>query len=201
MVGWRDLGEPARSIGTAVTRAVDAARDRDPDAYVPAVADLGALPRGYPGEILGALLRGLLEEQYPDGLDGDDIRQLLTDCYRGAAGWLPPAQLDGHVLLAALASALGVHEPGVTYEEITTPPGPDTSAEWVDPVGGSVIGAATAGAGPGESSALRAPTAAQYAAHAPVLIAELVGGDRRRLGRHLDAAFAEILRAETMELP
>jgi hypothetical protein len=134
VVGWRDLGEPARGIGVAVTRAVDAAADRDPAAYAEAVDELVALPDGYPGLVLGEVLRVLLEERHPDGLDGDDIRTVLTDCARDAAGWLPAGRLDPHVLLAALASALGVHEPGVTYQEIIAPGGPDRSAEWSDRV-------------------------------------------------------------------
>jgi hypothetical protein len=209
VVAWRDLGEPARGIGSAIARAVDAAADRDPDAYQQTVDALGALPGGSPGELLGAVLRSLLEEQHPDGLDGDDIREVLTGCYRTAAGWLPPDRLDAHVLLAALASALGVHEPGVTYEEIVAPPGADAAREWLDPVGGRVIGAGSGGAGSGGAGTagapgpegVRVPTAAQYAGHAPLLIADLLGGVRRRLNSHLDAAFAEILRAETMEQP
>lgn len=189
MAAWKELGGPARIIGTAIDRAVAAAGTHDRDAYGSAVADLVALPAEQAGHVLGALVRLLLEDQHPDGMDTDGIRLVLARCYRAAAGWLPAQRLDVHTLAAALASALGIHEPGVTYEDITAPPtaGRDGDDDW---------------SSPGEADTPSpVPTAAAYLWHAPLLIADLLAAGGRPLGRYLDTAFTEIARAETMESP
>ncbi|MCI4063181.1 hypothetical protein MRQ36_11580 [Micromonospora sp. R77] len=113
---WRDLPAPAREIAAAATAAVDAARDRDAEAYEPAVERLTAADRA--GLVLGGVVRLLLEEGHPDGLDGDDVRQVLERCVRSVLPWWP--QVDPHVLLVLLASSLGVYDPG----EDDAPPGP-----------------------------------------------------------------------------
>jgi hypothetical protein len=191
MAAWKELGGPARIIGTAIGQAVDAAGTHDRVAYESAVADLVALPAEQAGQVLGALVRLLLEDQHPDGMETDDIRLVLARCYRAAAGWLPLERLDVHTLAAALASALGIHEPGVTYEEITGPPVAD---DWSSrPIGGQPVKEA--------STPSPVPTAAAYVWHAPLLIADLLAAGGRPLGRYLDTAFTEIARAETMELP
>ncbi len=197
MVAWRELGGAARGIGTPVSVAVSAAGQRDRDDYEAAVAELAALPPDQAGQVLGAVVRALLEEQHPDGLDSDDIQTVLSRCYRGAIGWLPAERVDPHTLIAVLASALGIHEPGVTYTDITAKP-PSEAEDWVgDPVGGSVVG----GGGTEEPQALRVPTPADYAWHAPLMIADQLATGRRRLDSYLDLVFAEIVRAEMMELP
>ncbi|SCL62022.1 hypothetical protein GA0070606_3547 [Micromonospora citrea] len=104
---WRHLPAPAREIATAAGDAVAAARERDSEAYDIAVARLAAAERS--GLVLGAVVRLLLEEGHPDGLDGDDVRQVLERCVRGAAGWRP--DVDPHVVLVLLAGALGVYDP------------------------------------------------------------------------------------------
>ncbi|MFU8852696.1 hypothetical protein ACNAW0_17165 [Micromonospora sp. SL1-18] len=106
-VTWRHLPAPAREIATAVTGAVAAASDRDAGAYGPAVERLAAADRA--GLVLGGVVRLLLEETQPDGLAGDDVRQVLERCVRTTAPWRP--DVDPHVLLVLLASALGVYEP------------------------------------------------------------------------------------------
>ena len=99
-------------------------------------------PAEQAGLVLAAVLRSLLEEQHPDGLDSDDIQAILTRCYRGAAGWLPLDRVEPNVMIAVLASSLGIHEPGVTYVEITAPP-QGRAEDWVgDPTGGYVHGGA-----------------------------------------------------------
>jgi hypothetical protein len=55
------------------------------------------------------VVRLLLEEQNPDGLDGDDVRTALSECVGWAGSWLP--DVDPHAVLVLLASALGVHDP------------------------------------------------------------------------------------------
>jgi hypothetical protein len=198
MTSWRDLPGPARAIGGAISRAVDAARDKDRDAYVSAAADVAALNAEQAGGVLGALVRSLLEEQHPDGLDGDDIRAVLSGCYRGAIAWLPGESVQVHPLIAVLSSALGIHEPGVTYQEITGPPSATDTGDWAgDPEVSSIGGAPTVD----EALTVRPPTATEYAWHAPLLIADLLDAGRRPLGRYLDVAFTEIARTETMEMP
>ncbi|WNM42181.1 hypothetical protein RMN56_12995 [Micromonospora halotolerans] len=105
---WRHLPAPAREIAQAATEAVGAAQARDAGAYEPAVERLTAADRA--GLVLGGVVRLLLEESHPDGLDGDDVRQVLERCVRSTAGWRP--DVDPHVLLVLLASALGVYDPG-----------------------------------------------------------------------------------------
>lgn len=115
-VTWRHLPAPAREIAVAAGEAVAAAQQRDPTAYEAAVQRLTGADRS--GLVLGAAVRLLLEETHPDGLDGDDVRQVLEACVRSAAGWLP--EVDPHVVLVLLAGALGVYDPG----DDDNPPGP-----------------------------------------------------------------------------
>ncbi|MFI5837175.1 hypothetical protein ACIA5A_26225 [Micromonospora sp. NPDC051300] len=105
---WRHLPAPAREIAVTATDAVDAARARDVEAYRSAVERLATADRA--GLVLGGVVRLLLEEGHPDGLDGDDVRQVLERCVRGAATWW--TDVDPHVLLVLLAGALGVYDPG-----------------------------------------------------------------------------------------
>ncbi len=84
-----------------------AAGARDAEAYPPTVARLTAADRS--GLVLGGVVRLLLEETHPDGLDGDDVRQVLERCVRSSAAWWP--DVDPHVALVLLAGALGVYDP------------------------------------------------------------------------------------------
>ena len=187
MVSWRDLGGPARAIGAAIGWAVQAAQARDRAAYEAAVIELGAQPVEATGLVLGSLVRTLLEEQHRDGLDGDDIRAVLTRCYAESITWLPAESVQVEPLLAALSSALGIHEPGITYVEVT---GPVTETGWSDPEL------------PGDRPVpQRAPTPTEYVRHAPLLLADLLPTGGRSLNGLLDLAFTEIARAEAMEMP
>jgi hypothetical protein len=185
---WRELPGPARAIGSAVTRAVDAAGDGDRDAYEESASELVTHPGEATGIVLAAIVRSMLEEQHPDGLDGDDIQLILGRCYRGAAAWLPPERIDVDTLIAVLASALGIQEAGITYDEIGPPPPGLSGDEWLDPVAE-------------DEKPRKAPTASAYAWHAPLIIADMLAASGRSLPRYLDGAFAEIVRGETMEMP
>jgi hypothetical protein len=156
----RRLPEPARSIARAVTVTVDAVRATDAEAFADGAAELAALDREQVGLVLGAVVRSLLEELHPDGLDGDDVRAVLEHCVRSCVGWFP--DVDGGVLVVVLTGALGVHEPDAEPHPIPAP---------------------------------------QLATHAPLLVADLLAATGRPLRGYLDTAFAEIMRAETMELP
>jgi hypothetical protein len=105
---WRHLPAPARPIAAAALAAVSAARARNDEALTEAAGDLAALDPGQVGLIVGTAVRLLLEDTHPDGLDGDDVRNVLEHCVRSAAQWQP--DVDPHVVLILLAGALGVHD-------------------------------------------------------------------------------------------
>lgn len=118
-VNLRELPPSARAVATAIQAAVDAAGLREAAAMQSAAAELAGLDTERTGTLLGTVTRMLLEEQHPDGLDGDDIRALLEGCTRWAAQWLP--EVDPHVLLVVLAGALGIHPE--EHEGVTRPSG------------------------------------------------------------------------------
>jgi hypothetical protein len=187
VVSWRDLGGPARAIGTAIDRSVTAAQHRDRDGYLAAAEELAALPAEQAGLVLGALARMLLEESHPDGLDADDIQAVLDRCLRDAAAWLPVDRVQPRTVVAVLAGALGIHEPGLTYA-----PPPQLT-------GGNPAGDDWPGVDWDAPARDAAPTAAEYARHAPLVVADLLAAARRPLRPYLDAAFTEIARAESMD--
>jgi hypothetical protein len=119
---WRHLPAPARPIAAATSDAVAAARERNVQAFAGATSDLGALDPAQVGLVLGTVVRLLMEDLHPDGLDGDDVREVLSTCVRAATAWQP--EVDPHVLLIVIAGALGVHEP----DEQNPPPKPDVLA-------------------------------------------------------------------------
>jgi hypothetical protein len=118
---WRHLPAPARPIAAAALAAVSAARQRDDEALAAAAGDLAALDPALVRLIVGTAVRLLLEDTHPDGLDGDDIRNVLERCVRSAAQWQP--EVDPHVVLILLAGALGVHD-----DDGEAPPKPDVLA-------------------------------------------------------------------------
>ena len=188
MLSWRDLPGAPRAIGAAVTQAVDAATAGDREAYESAAAAVVALPAHQTGIVLGAVVRSLIEDQHPDGLDGDDIRAVLGDCLRATLPWLGAARVDVSVLIAVLASALGIHEAGVTY--VDPNPAPTVSDDLPSEYDGT----------PPEATG-RPPTPAEYAFHAPLLLADLLRRSAFGLSPYLDAAFTEIARGEQMDMP
>jgi len=144
---WGHLPEPARRIAVATADAVAAAgTDGAGDA-------LAALDPQQVKLVLGAVVRLLVEELHPDGLDADDITAIVARCAAAYPAADPQAQL------VLLAGALGIH--------------PD--AEETGPV--------------------------DVPRQASLLIADLLAVARRPLTRYLEAAFAEIARGETMDLP
>jgi hypothetical protein len=118
---WRHLPAPARPIAAAAVAAVEAARAHDKDALADTTDGLAAQDPTLVGLILGTTVRVLLEDTHPDGLDGDDVRATLERCVRASLPWQP--DVDPHVLLILLASALGVYE-----DDGEPPPKPDTLA-------------------------------------------------------------------------
>ncbi|MEU7875319.1 hypothetical protein [Dactylosporangium sp. NPDC049140] len=116
MSNWRHLPPAARAIAVASAEAVEAARARDEAAYADAAERLGGLDPEQTGRVLGAVVRTLLEERHPDGLDGDDIRAALEHAVRSAAAW---REVDPQVMVVLLVGALGIHE---TDEDAPVPP-------------------------------------------------------------------------------
>jgi hypothetical protein len=143
-----------RAISAAVTDAVTAARAADAEGFGDAVGRLSTVD---PSRVLGWVIRSLLEELHPDGMDGEDLRAVLTDCATAAGAW--ESEVDPAVLLVVLTGALGLSDPD---EQPALPP-------------------------------------AAVARNATLLLAHLLGD--RPLPRYLDAAFAELERAETIEMP
>lgn len=97
----------AATMTKAIGAAVKAAQAQDGDGLRDAAADLSKLDDEQIGKVMGGVLRLLLERKHPDGLDGDDIRDLLQTCTLAAARWLP--ETDPHTMLVVLAGALGIH--------------------------------------------------------------------------------------------
>jgi hypothetical protein len=119
---WRHLPPPARPIAVAAVAAVDAAQRHDEPDLAAAVDDLAALDPAQTGLVLGTLVRLLLEDTHPDGLDGEAVRGVLERGVRAAARWQP--EVDPHVMLLLLAGALGVTDEG----DEEPPPKPGTLA-------------------------------------------------------------------------
>jgi hypothetical protein len=173
---------PARDFVRSVTQAVDTAVSGDDAAtYDSATAQLGTQPTA--GRVLGDVLRSLLEDTHPDGLNSDDVTLVIGRCYRAAATWLPPERVDVTVLLAVLVGALGIHEPAITDEALDL--ARSGADECPDPDG----------TGP-----VRPPTWPDYAWHAPLLVADLLPFAPATLDSYLETTFAEYAREAREEL-
>jgi hypothetical protein len=174
---------PARDFVRTVTQAVDAAISGDDVAtYDSATAQLAAQPAG--GRVLGDVLRLLLEDTHPDGLDSDDITLVTGRCYRGAVAWLPPERVDVVMLLAVLASALGVHQPAVTDDAL------ELRRSDLDEC-----------RDPDDAVPVEPATWPDYAWHAPLLVADLLPFAPATLDSYLETTFAEYAREAREELP
>ena len=150
----------ARAIRDTVSEAVAAAAEADPEAYARGTARLAALDPEQVRVVLGAAVAALLEELYPDGLDGDGLAETLSGCCRAAVLWWPGT--DPNALVVLLSGALGSHDLDEEQAGITP---------------------------------------AEMARTAPLLVADLLRRRGRSLSAYLDAALAEIARAETVEMP
>lgn len=150
-------GGVAGKISAAVLDGVAAVRGSDAEAFGEALGRLAAADPPRVALVLGGVVRSLLEELHPDGMDGEDVRAVLVRCVRGAAGW--GAEVDPEVLLMVLTGALGLSDP--EQEAVVTP--------------------------------------AAVSRNALLLTADLLGP--RPPEPYLRASFAELQRAETIEMP
>ncbi|PPK98358.1 hypothetical protein CLV92_10153 [Kineococcus xinjiangensis] len=168
------LPPAAKALADAITASVRAAEAGDTPRYAEAVARLATAEPEHVRLLLGSVVRSLLEELHPDGIDADDLREAVHRCARGTATWTPaPPEVDPYALVVLLAGALGVHPD-------TPSPAADEEESWPAP---------------------RPVPPAAVAFLAPLLLADLLSRSRRRLAPALGAAFAEIARAERMEMP
>ena len=142
-----------------VTNAVDAVARADADDFAAAGTALAGFDADQARIVLGWVLRQALEEQHPDGLDADDLRDAVL-ATAGTATWF--TELDPRILVVVLTAALGEH--------------PDP--EEIPRLGHALV-----------------------LQHSVLLVHELVAGGATPLRRRLDAALAEVRRAETMEMP
>ncbi len=113
------LPPAARAIAAAATDAVTAARAAAAADLAEAAGRLAAADPQRVALVLGGVVRALLEELHPDGLDGEDLRAVLERTTRAAAAW--DSGVDPAVLLVVLTGALGLADPD---EQPPVPPGP-----------------------------------------------------------------------------
>src|ERR1044072_6571181 len=102
-----DLPPAARAIAAATTDAGAAAQAGDKAAFDDACGRLLLADPEHTRVILGDAVRLLLEEVLPDGVDGDDLREVIGRCARSAAPWFPG--VDPGVMVVVLSGALGIH--------------------------------------------------------------------------------------------
>lgn len=102
-----ELSGPLLALSRTVTDAVGAAARADAAAFDEAT---GRLVGGYDPEhvrrLLAGALRPVLEDAHPDGVDGDDLADVLEDCARDAVPWWP--HVEPVALAVVLTGAFGV---------------------------------------------------------------------------------------------
>lgn len=97
------------ALAEEIGAAVEAARRAEEEPFRDAVAGLSTVDPSRIAILLGWVVRSLLEERHPDGLDGEDLRAVLTGGATAAAGW--ESGVDAEVLLIVLTGALGLSDP------------------------------------------------------------------------------------------
>ncbi|GAB1510318.1 hypothetical protein [Actinophytocola sp. KF-1] len=173
-----DLPPAARAIASATTDGIAAAQVGDTAAFDDACSRLLLADPEHVRVILGDTVRLLLEEVLPDGLDGDDLREIIHRSARSAAPWFPG--VDPGVMVVVLSSALGIHP--------DTPPEP-SAGEWPPELDD-----------PWDAVPPR-PSASAVTQHAVILLADLLAVRGRPVRGYLEAAFTEMARRETVEQP
>lgn len=98
----------ARALAQAVDGSVRAAVAADAEAFAESTGSLRRADPDVVAVLLGSITQHLLERLHPDGLDSDDVEQVLASCERDAA-WFAGYERD-HVVLALLGT-LGLLDP------------------------------------------------------------------------------------------
>jgi hypothetical protein len=173
-----DLPPAARAIASATTDAIAAAQAGDTAAFDDACGQLLLADPEHTRVILGDTVRLLLEEVLPDGVDGDDLREIIHRSARAATPWFP--NVDPGVMVVVLSSALGIH-PDTPPDPSTGERAPDLDDPW--------------------DAVPPRPSASAVTQHAVVLLADLLSVRGRPLRGYLEAAFTEMARRETVEQP
>lgn len=65
--------------------AVTAAQDHDVEAFDAALTTLSRLDHEQLATLLGTVVQALIEQRHPDGLDSDDVNQLVESTVRSAS--------------------------------------------------------------------------------------------------------------------
>jgi hypothetical protein len=102
----------AAALTQRLIAPVLAAQSGDPVGFDEASVALIALDKNGAGRVglaQAAVLNAVLERRHPDGLTGDDAREVLEHAARSTLPWLPA--LDVNILLTVLAGTLGVLDP------------------------------------------------------------------------------------------
>lgn len=146
----------ACELRTVLRELVRAAAARDAAALAEAAGRVERVDPEHVRLVLGHVVRALVERTHPDGVDADDLADLLRDVVRGAG-----PHVDVAALVVVLSGAFGVH--------------------------------------PDDDAAPAPPPPSEVAGSAAVLVAHLFDG--RDVDPLLDAALAEVARAETVEMP
>lgn len=180
-----------RLLRQAVSGCVAAATAQDAESFDLECRGLNGLDQQRLRLVQSAIILQLLQDLHPQGLSGEDARQALEKSSRSAAGWYP--DLDPGALATVLLGALGAGDPAdsSTTDGASADGDPaDSYSTGVDPADGS-----------SRDRAAEAGDPTRLAAHGCLLISDLLAGNDGGLDRYLDLAFAEIQRAETMEMP
>jgi hypothetical protein len=162
-----------RAIRTAVADAVLAAFEADPERFKDASTALAALHQQRLTVVQGTIVRQLLEDLHPDGLAGEDAQEVLTRTFKAAAEWYPP--VDVEAMIAVLMGALGAADPDETSQLNQAGIAVHGSLLIADLLTAGLLANSMESPSPEKASTL--------------------------LNAKLDHAFAEIQRAETMEMP
>ncbi|WHU49363.1 hypothetical protein QNM97_10505 [Gordonia sp. L191] len=97
----------ARVIAEATDRGIGAARTHELEELRDAVEEL-AIHADAARDVHGHLVRELLETSYQDGLDGDDVAEVLNRTVSATGRW--HAEVDPTAVAVVLTGALGVAE-------------------------------------------------------------------------------------------
>lgn len=100
------LPATARAVERSVTGIVAAAATRQVTLFDQESDRLAALDPERVRLVMGGVLSSLLEARMPDGLSGEDLRDLVERGVRQSAAWFPAVDTDAFVVV--LTDALGV---------------------------------------------------------------------------------------------
>jgi hypothetical protein len=99
------LPAPALQLDRAIVNAVTAAATTDVDAFAETCAVLDARGGDAARRVLSGVLRPVLETMHGDGVDGDDLADLI-EATVAAQGWV--VRLDPLALAVVLTGAFGI---------------------------------------------------------------------------------------------